>query len=508
MLEALIKSISPQWAVHRAIARAHLAHVQAYEAGRTDRRTAGIRAPDTGANAQIGPFIRRLRSRARGLVRDNPYANRIVRIQAAQQIGYGITPRSTTGDKAVDAAVMALWNDWAARCDVNGQLDFYGQQALAARARVEGGEVLVRLRRLTAAAARARRLPVPLLVEVVEADFLDDSRTEFLANRARMVHGVEFDADGQRVAYHLLASHPGENLASNTTTATQRVPARDVLHIYRIDRPGQVRGVSDFAPVLLRINALDGYEDAALEKARIEACLTAFVTASADPASGPLGSLSQDTTAASAPRTVSFGSGMINYLRPGEAVETVAPTGAGQFEPFALHNLMAIAAGAGVTYDQATGDLRQANYSSLRAGKIEYRRSLEQDQWHMWVPRLCQPVWDAFVDQAVMSGALPERAGGYPVKWSPPPMDMVDPSREIPALITAMRSGLTTPQQAIGERGWDWRDTLEQYAEFNAALDAAKIVLDSDPRHTAASGVVQAPPDASTPPSAASPQEP
>lgn len=495
MLDRLILSLSPQWALRREVARAHLRYIQAYEAGRTDRRTAGMRAPDTGANAQIGPFIRRLRSRARALVRDNPYANRIVRIQAAHQVGYGITPRSNTREKAIDAQVMALWEEWAARCDVNGQLDFYGQQALAARARAEAGEVLLRLRRIGAGAARARRLRVPLLLEVVEADFLDDSQTELLVNRTRKIHGVEFDADGQRVAYHMLANHPGENLAFNTLHETQRVPARDILHIYRIDRPGQVRGVSDFAPVLLRIAALDGYEDAALEKARIEACLTAFVTANADPSRGPLASSVQEGGDPNAPRVVRFGSGMINFLRPGESVETVAPTGAGQFEPFALHSLMAIAAGAGVTYDQATGDLRQANYSSLRAGKIEFKRAIEQDQWHMWVPRFCQPVWDAFIDQAVISGALPDRPGGYPVRWSPPPMEMVDPSREIPAIVTAMRSGLLPPQQAIGERGDDWRDNIEQYREFNEAIDAAKVVLDSDPRRTATSGVAQAPPD-------------
>jgi lambda family phage portal protein len=498
VLERAILAISPSWAARRAWARLQYQQLRAYEGGRVDRRTAGIRAPDNGANAQIGPYIRRLRARSRQLVRDNPYANRIVRVREAHEIGHGITPRSATGVESVDKKVDRLWADWAARCDVNGQLDFYAQQALGARTRAEGGEVLVRIRRLTTPQARARRLPVPLLLEVIEADFLDDTKTESLAGGGRIINGIEYDADGQRIAYHMFLEHPGESLAFNKVTGTQRVLARDILHIYRIDRPGQVRGVTDFAPVLQRITNLDGYEDAALEKARIEACLTAFVTSNADPAGGPFASVAQPGGDATTPRVVQFGSGMVNFLRPGESVETVTPSGAGQFEPFALHSLTAIAAGAGVTYDQATGDLRQANYSSLRAGKIEFKRMIQQDQWHMWVPRLCQPVWDAFIDQAILSGALVERSDGYRVEWSPPPMEMVDPSREIPAVITAMRAGLLPPQDAVGQMGENWRDTIRRYAEWNKAIDQAEVVLDSDPRRTAGTGAAQPKPGADT----------
>ncbi len=500
MLERAILALSPAWAARRAFARwQHAQLVQAYEGGRNDRRTTAIRAPDTGANAQIGPYIRRLRARARQLVRDNPYANRIVRVRIGHEIGHGITPRSATGDETIDRRVDALWKDWAARCDVNGQLDFYGQQALAARTRAEGGEVLLRVRRLSAAAARARRLRVPLQLEVIEADFLDDSKDELLSN-GRIVNGVEYDTDGQRVAYHMLQEHPGEQLALHRYSGTQRVPARDILHIYRIDRPGQARGVTDFAPVLMRISNLDAYEDAALEKARIEACLTAFVIANADPSKGPLSSIAQEGGDGNTPRVVQFGTGMINFLRPGESVETVAPTGPGQFEPFALHSLMAIAAGAGVTYDQATGDLRQTNFSSLRAGKIEFKRVVQQDQWHMWVPRLCQPVWDAFIDQAVLAGALVDRGEGYPVEWAPPPMEMVDPSREIPAVIAGIRAGLNPPQRAIGELGENWRETVKAYAEWFRATDRANLVFDTDPRRTAGSGAMQPDPAASDPP--------
>jgi capsid protein len=70
-------------------------------------------------------------------------------------------------------------------------------------------------------------------------------------------------------------------------------------------------------------------------------------------------------------------------------------------------------------------------------------------------------------------------------------MEMVDPSREIPAVITAIRAGLLPPQRAIGELGENWRETVQSYAEWFAALDAAKLVFDTDPRQTAGSGAAQ-----------------
>jgi capsid protein len=50
-------------------------------------------------------------------------------------------------DQALQArSVQALWRDWCEEADAAGLTDFYGLQALACRAMLEGGECLVRLR--------------------------------------------------------------------------------------------------------------------------------------------------------------------------------------------------------------------------------------------------------------------------------------------------------------------------------------------------------------------------
>ena len=55
---------------------------------------------------------------------------------------------------------------------------------------------------------------------------------------------------------------------------------------------------------------------------------------------------------------------------------------------------------AGLTYDQVSGDLTQANYSSLRAGKIEFRRLCEQVQYGMLIPMLVRPIAERFQKDA------------------------------------------------------------------------------------------------------------
>jgi hypothetical protein len=64
--------------------------------------------------------------------------------------------------------------------------------------------------------------------------------------------------------------------------------------------------------------------------------------------------------------------------------------------PEALHRLV----------ERLKGDLRQANYSSLREGKLEFRRRIEQFQYATLVFQLLLPVWRRWLRDAVLAGTL------------------------------------------------------------------------------------------------------
>ncbi len=264
--------------------------------------------------------------------------------------------------------------------------------------------------------------------------------------------------------------------------ASQRVPADGVLHLFERLRPGQVRGVPWFAPVILKLRDLDEYDDAELVRKKIEACFAAFVTGSEDEET--LGTAATD---AEGRRVESFEPGMIEYLAPGKDVKFAAPS--------ACRRLRRVHAGAAARHRRRRRahlraahrrSLSQVNYSSIRAGLIEFRRRMEALQWQLLVPGLCQPVWQRFVAAGQAIGALPE--GDIEAEWTAPRFEAVDPLKDVQADILAVRAGLMTLKEAIARQGYDPAQVLAEIGETNAELDALGIVLDTDPRKATKTG--------------------
>ena len=490
LLDRLLGAIAPGWALRRARQRLAWRNVQAlYEGARSTRRTRNWLAPGTGPNAELQPALATLRARSRDLMRNNPFAAAGLELVVSYQVGAGIVPRSATGDEALDRQVDDLWARWSPLADATGRTDLYGLQALLARTRAEAGEALALLLPVPAAEARRRGLPVPLALQVIEPDHLDETHDS--TGRGPLIRqGIELDDRGRPVAYHLREEHPGESggLTARPGGALRRYGAEQVLHLFRQDRPGQLRGVPDLAPVMTRLRSLDELEDAALEREKIQACLAAFVTSPAPAAAGPL----EGADEAGEP-VKTFYPGMIERLMPGEGVEFTQPSGVAGFSDLARHQLHAIATGWGLTYDLLTGDLSGANYSSLRAGRLAFKRRLERLQWHVLIPGMCERIWQAFIQAAVLSGALDPRAGGYPAQWAPPVFEMVDPLKDAMAVREQLRMGLLSWGQAVAQMGWEPRRQAEEIAAWNAVHDDLGLILDSDPRRTAGGGAAQDP---------------
>jgi lambda family phage portal protein len=454
--------------------------LRGYAAAQEGRASAW--APSGGsATAEVGAAAATVARRARDAVRNDPYAARIVDLWTGNAVGAGITTRWP------DDTHGWAWQRWAesTACDAEGRLDLYGLQALVMRAVVESGECFVRLLMVAASPEN----PVGLRLQVLESDHLDTARNG-MVDGAPTIQGIALGEAGEPVGYWLHRVHPGAAwiLPGATWQSSQRIPAHDVLHIYRKRRPGQLRDVSWLAPVLLRLRDLGDYEAALLMKAKIEACLAAVVTEEGEETlTGPAANLLRDAQG----RTVeSFEPGMILYRRGMGSVEVVNPSGGGSHAAFARRALEAAAVGAGLTYDQVSGDLTQANYSSLRAGKIEFRRLCEQVQYGMLIPMLVRPIADRFHQQGALLGLWGATAPDG-ISHVPPAHEMIDPLKDTTALIAQVRAGFVPQPEAAGAFGYDFRQAVEMIREANALLDDAGISLDTDPRRVAKSGSAQ-----------------
>lgn len=457
-VDDIVSWFSPRAGIKRHLARAALQHARSYDAAGAGRRNTGWTTTGTSANAEIGPNAKRLRENSRELLRNNPYAVRAIAGLVANSIGTGIYAKTDQ--------LQPLWDKWVDECDADGDYDFFGLQSLAARTVYESGECFVR--------KRIRRLEdglaVPLQLQVLEPDYLDTSKIENLANGGVVLQGIEFDPLGRRVAYWMFSKHPGESGFVNRELQSRRIPADQVFHIYEKQRPGQVRGVPRLASAMMKMRDLGDYEDAELVRKKIEACLAAFVTTSDE--SMTLGKARTEN----AMRIESFEPGMVEYLQPGESVAFNTPTKSDGYGAYTQTQLMAIAAGIGVTYEQLTGDLSRVNYSSMRAGMVEFRRMVTMWQWLTFIPKFCKPVFRSFAETAVIFGKA--READYRADWTTPKWEYVNPKDDVASSKEAIRGGLKSLSECIREQGYDPKAVFAEIAEERALLASLGVRLD------------------------------
>ena len=469
-----------------------------YDAAGGGRRSRAWTVGRAGAITAIAWAQDALRSKSRDLARKNVWAAAGLEAFVANAIGTGIKPQSMVRDLSKREAIHSLWWDWCEEADAAGVTDFYGLQALATRSMLEGGECFVRL--------RSRRpgdmQTVPLQLQLLEAEHVPVNYNAMTDRGNPIRCGIEFDAIGRRVAYWMYPVHPDDPLAAPMSgtgaswTDLVRVPASEVLHLFRPLRPGQIRGEPWLARALSKLHELDQYDDAELVRKKTAAMFAGFIRRDT-----PEDRLLGETPADDGGLIAGLEPGTMQILEPGEDIVFSQPTDVGGTYPeFMRQQLRAVAAAMGITYEMLTGDLTQVNYSSIRAGLLEFRRRCEAIQDHVIVHQLCRPVWAAWMDAAVLASLLD--LPGYArntrdwraVKWIAQGWQWVDPLKEIKAQTEAIRAGLMSRAQAVSAAGFDVEDIDAEIAADNARADSLGLVFTTDPRYD----VAQQTPDATS----------
>ena len=466
-----------------------------HEAAGRGRRSLAWMPGNPGAVAAMLATSAELRGKSRDLVRRNAWAQAGIEAFVANAVGTGIKPQSLSGDERFKAEVQALWRDWVEEADAAGQTDFYGWQSLACRAMLEGGECLIRL--------RSRRLEdglsVPLQLQLLEPEHLPISLNADLPSGNVVRSGIEFDNMGRRVAYHLYRSHPEDGrlapMSGQGGIDTVRIDAKEIIHLFRVLRPGKVRGEPWLSRALVKLNELDQYDDAELVRKKTAAMFAGFVTRQ-NPEDNLMGEGTADSQGIS---LAGLEPGTLQILEPGEDIKFSDPADVGgSYSEFLRTQFRAVAAAIGITYEQLTGDLSGVNYSSIRAGMLEFRRRCEMVQHGVLVHQMCRPVWAAWMKQAVLASALtapgfvrggPDRRRQYlAVKWIPQGWQWVDPEKEFKAMLLAIRAGLISRSEAISAFGYDAEDVDREIAADNQRADDLGLIFDSDARYTSKDG--------------------
>lgn len=398
------------------------------------------------------------RARARDATLRDPHAWSIVDKIAGNLVSTGIhvEPDATSTTKANAKKAAAVWKQFTANAFVGGW-SFAAGLEQAAWSWVETGEVLV-VRQW-----RPDLLPgVPLRLRLVEADLIDaDKVDEIRDDGSRRIDGVELDRHGEVTGYWLLPEHPQSQFAGlrKRGSASTLVPARDVAHLYTPRRPGQTRGITDLGPILDDLAELDDYENAEAVRKTLDACIMAFVEPGVDEQSDG-GGLGEAPSVVDAYGNTVGGlmQGAVVSLRGGKKVTMHSPAPTQGYEEYKRSKLRSVGAGAGVMYEHLSGDLSTVNYSSYRAGNIEFRRRINARRANYLVPRVLERCWSWCMDAAFVAGLVdrPE----VKAKWTAPRWESVDPSKDAMADATEVEKGFALQPDKIAARGQDPTDFI------------------------------------------------
>ncbi|MBV2132041.1 phage portal protein [Pseudomonas sp. MAP12] len=434
-----------------------------YDAASHGRRLKGWAPGSPGPTRAVVGQMSTVRARSRDAGRNNGWIANGVRNWVSNEVGAGIKPRSRAPNAAFAAEANRLWEEeFRAAADYDGTLDVYGLMALAVRSRKESGEVFVRIRHLGLASGA----PVPVQFQLIESDQVPHTHNELRQDR-EIVAGVEFNLAGQRTNYWMYRRHPFDMAVTGMELV--QVPAADVIHHFAPLRPGQVRGMAETVQALIKARDFDEYDDAELTRKKTRANYTGTITRAAyDDSDFQFDPFTGEPLDGGAAPMVNIEPGTFPALLPGEEIKLFEGDQGGAYGEFMRQQLMGVAASLGIPYELLSGDMRNVNDRVLRALLNEYRRLIEQSQWLYTIPQLCQRMWDAFIDAAVLSGRLKardyatNRRAYLACDWRPHAWRYMHPVQDAQGELMLIKGGLGSRAAAAAERGYDVEDIDRQ----------------------------------------------
>lgn len=498
LLDRVITHFDPRRGGARLQARlGHALLSEGYSGASSSRRSlAGYNPLAQDADADIVRDLPTLRARSRDMERNAPVAGAALNTVLTNVVGTGLSLQaqidreylglSEDAAKAWKADAERRFGAWAdsADCDLTRTQNFYALQGLALRTVLASGDGFVPLLRVE----RPGR-DNPLTLQLIEADRCCNPDRK--PDSSRQVQGVEMDADGAPVAYSFASRHPYGAFAPRGIT-WQTIPAfgaesgrRNVLHLFERRRPGQTRGVPYLAPVIEPLKQLERYTNAELMAAVVSGMFTVFLETESTAQILPSaidGGTGQGASAAAG--DVSLGNGLIMELAPGERANVANPGRPNaQFEPFVTAVIRQIGMLLEIPYELLVKHY-QSSYSAAKAAMNDAWRFFRcRREW--LATALCQPVYEAFLEEEIASGRLQARgffsdplarAAWCGAEWVGDGPGSLDPLKE--ALAARERVDLTIStleRESILHDGGSWQAKVQQRGREEAQRQAHQL---------------------------------
>ena len=383
-----------------------------------------------------------IRQKARGLVHDNPIATRAKAIYPAY-VG-PIRPFVHNSSKSKRHALVQEKLDEffkTTNCDIQGLSNLSDIQSRMIGSMVEDGESFIE--RVWVNDWKEKSLPVPIQLKVVGAETVSMETDR----KNKKIYGFEVDKYGRRTYVHL-QSEKGLYKASFS----------DFAHLFKVQTTNQLRGLSWFTPLVIRLKDVDQYQDATTVMMKMASM---YVGSWEDTGSGY--ELGREFSDIEIDQLVES---LMSKVTPGTILPPVPrrrltfnnPPQAGNFRENNQEFIRAISTGLNVPSVLLTNDYSESNRASMRVNFSDFERHIltEQNRWITQVGN--KLVW--WFKEALDSISIPTT--DIKIGWILPRKIQVEPDKEMSAMMVEIGAGLKSPFEAMRELGREPEEVLEE----------------------------------------------
>lgn len=406
------------------------------------------------ADASLNPQTRiALRSQARyELCENNSIGRGLVETLVTDTIGdTGPRLRVTQFSKRVNREIEKAWTRW---CAATG---FVEKIETNQTATITDGEGLIRFVNNVTVDD-----PVTLDVQLVECDHLRSPQFEMEVSEV-YVDGVHLDRFGNPYLYDLLRHHPGSDYWHGVDLFSYDTYSHhQIIHTFRQIRPGQHRGVPEFAPALPLFAFLRRFTLATVSAAETAASVSQVVESDA-----PIpDELEEEYAAATFEKyldTIPIDRNSATVLpNMWKLKQFAAEHPTTTYKMFKRELINEIARCVLVPTNIAMADSQDSNMSSARFDWLGYERKVKKRQ--AWLARrVLDRVFSEWLVEAALVGAIPPVAARF--------------------VLDKFYQWGTRGTSRYVEHSWSWNNLRD--ADQKDAADSQRVKLQNGTTHRA-----------------------
>lgn len=385
-----------------------------YRNNRRGRSLGAWHTREQSANDDIRYSLQDLRDDCNDLVLNNAISRGAIDTFCTNVVGTGLKLNAVidweylglTEDQAGawQTNVEREWKLWSKTCDITRTRSFTEIQELVFRSMLVNGDVLANL-----PMKERRGVVYELCINLIEGHRLasEIGRKE----GPRMAMGVEMNADGQPIRYHVKKGYGAKSAKDfHILDAFDTNGNPLVLHVFRKQRVDQARGVPLLSPIIELVKNLDTYSQAEVQAAVLNAFFTVFIKkktqADGEDPLDVVTRMGSETGAKASDDDLKLGAGtIVELLEDEEGIELADPNRPNvNFGQFFKDMVGQISVGLNIPFEVLMKTF-QSSYSASKGAVIEAQKVFDQYQQFM-VDAFCQPVYESFLIEAIAKGRI------------------------------------------------------------------------------------------------------